>query len=208
MTSMTVSHFAGCGGRQRARRSLVRAALVAALCVFIAPAAAGQPAATDSLVSVTEDQGLYSVSARFMVIHPAAVVFAVLTDYEAIPRFMPGVRFSVVLERREGGALVEQEAVARLLMFSKRIHLVLDVREDPGAIRFEDRCTRSFTHYKGSWTMTERDGETAIGYELAARPAFDMPEFLLKKLLKRDAVQMIEHLRAEIGARSAATPPR
>ena len=35
-----------------------------------------------------------------------------------------------------------------------------------------------------------------------------MPEFLLKKLLKRDAVQMIEHLRAEIGARSAATPPR
>ena len=85
---------------------------------------------------------------------------------------------------------------------------MLDVREDPGAFRFEDRCTKSFTHYKGSWTLTERDGETAIGYELAARPAFDMPEFLLKKLLKRDAVQMIEQLPDEIGVRSAATPPR
>ena len=205
---MTAHPVTGCGGRQRARRSLVRAALVAALCACIGPAAAAQPAPTDSLVSVTEDQGLYSVSARFTVIHPTAVVFAVLTDYEGIPRFMPEVRSSVVLERREGGALVEQEAVARLLMFSKRIHLVLDVREDLGGIRFEDRCTKSFTHYKGSWTITERDGETVIGYELAARPAFDVPEFLLKKLLKRDAVQMIEHLRVEIGARSLATPLR
>ena len=208
MTRITASHFAECGGRQRARRSLVLTALVAALSALAGHAVAGQPAATEPLVSVTEDQRVYSVSARFTVTSPAAIAFAVLTDYEAIPRFMPAVRSSVVLERREGGALVEQEAVVRLLMFSKRIHLVLDVREDPGAIRFEDRCTKSFTHYKGSWTLTERDGETAIGYELAARPAFDMPEFLLKKLLKRDAVQMIEHLRAEIGVRSAATPPR
>ena len=121
---------------------------------------------------------------------------------------MPAVRSSVVLERRERGALVEQEAVAHPLTFSKRIHLVLDVREDPGGIRFEDRCTKSFAHYKGSWTITERDGETAIVYELVARPAFEVPEFLLKRLLKRDAVRMIEHLRAEIGARSLATPLR
>ena len=93
-------------------------------------------------------------------------------------------------------------------MFSKRIHLVLDVREDPGGIRFEDRCTKSFASYKGSWTITGRDGETAIVYQLAARPAFDVPEFLLKRLLKRDAVQMVEHLRAEIALRSTAAPLR
>jgi hypothetical protein len=38
-----------------------------------------------------------------------------------------------------------------------------------------------------------------------ARPAFDVPEFILKRLLKRNATRMIENLRTEMVAR-ATTP--
>jgi hypothetical protein len=37
-----------------------------------------------------------------------------------------------------------------------------------------------------------------IRYELAAKPSFDVPEFLLKRLLKRDAQQMIGRLQDEM----------
>jgi len=153
-------------------------------------------------VTVREERGIYTVAARFEVPQPAAVARAVLTDYEQIPRFMHEVRTSHVLERAEGRAVVEQEAVARVLMFSKRVHLVLEVHEETAAIRFRDRCGKSFTHYEGAWRITEQGGRAAIAYELKAQPSFDVPEFLLKRLLKRDATQMIERLQAEIATRS------
>jgi hypothetical protein len=47
---------------------------------------------------------------------------------------------------------------------------------------------------------TEPDQHSS--YRLSATPSFDIPEFLLKRLLKRDASQMIRRLQAEIVARS------
>ena len=128
----------------------------------------------------------------------------VLTDYENIPRFMPAVKTSTVTERGDDYAVVEQEAVATFMLFSKRIHLVLDVQEHAGTIRFSDRCGKSFERYEGAWTVSDTGGRTTIGYRLTAKPSFDVPAFLLKRLLKRDALQMIGHLQTEIASRAAA----
>src|SRR5919205_1001821 len=63
-------------------------------------------------VTVSETRGTYSVAARFQVPQPPALVLEVLTDYGQIPRFMPRVRTSIVLERAGDRAVVEQEAVS------------------------------------------------------------------------------------------------
>jgi ribosome-associated toxin RatA of RatAB toxin-antitoxin module len=152
-------------------------------------------------VTVREERGVYTVSARFVVPQPPAVARAVLTDYEEIPRFLPDIKTSVVRERTEGSIVVEQEAVAHMLMFSKRIRLMLVITEEPGTIRFRDRCGASFARYEGSWRLVARNGGTEIEYALTARPSFDVPEFILKRLLKRDAGQMIERLSREMAAR-------
>ncbi len=164
------------------------------------PAAAGAQA--DPAGTVNEAAGGYTVTASFTVPHDAAVVVATLTDYAGIPRFMPEGRPSTVIERRDDRVVVEQEAIARFLMFSKKVHLVLDVQQQGHTIRFRDRCGKSFTRYEGAWVIVERDGRTDVTYELQAQPAFDVPEFLLKRLLKRDADQMIERLKAEIESRA------
>jgi len=187
------------GGRAGARRLVVTAALVAFSAIAIPAIVVAQ---NEPLVTVTEDNGTYKVAATFTVPEAESFALATLTDYAQIPRFMPEVLTSTVLERSEDRAVVEQEAVARFMMFSKRVHLVLEVHEDPGTIRFRDRCGESFAHYEGVWTIAERDGETHVTYELSANPSFDVPEFLLKRLLKRDASQMIERLKAEIGSRA------
>ena len=158
-----------------------------------------------AVIDVRETGGVYSVHARFSVPQPAAAVRAVLTDYEHIPRFMPDMKKSIVHERRGDSALVEQEAVSKMVVFSKKVPLLLDITEVPGQIRFRDRCGKSFEQYEGVWTFTEQNGVTGITYELTARPAFDVPEFILKRLLKRDAGVMIDRLLDEIVRRAGGS---
>jgi ribosome-associated toxin RatA of RatAB toxin-antitoxin module len=150
-------------------------------------------------VTVREQGGVYHVAATFSVATTVPVIFEVLTGYEQIPRYMPDVRSSRVIERGDGRAVVEQEAVARVMMFSKRVHLVLDVSEAPRTIHFRDRCGQSFEHYEGAWTLASKSPERVeVRYELAAKPSFDVPGFLLKRLLQRDAREMIRRLQIEM----------
>jgi ribosome-associated toxin RatA of RatAB toxin-antitoxin module len=189
---LTVHHSAS-GGR------ILPAAAAVFLLALASPAVAEQ---SPGAVTVREEQGVYTVVARFVVDQPPAVALAVLTDYEQIPRFMPDVRTSIVRERAIGSAVVEQEAVSSVMMFSKRVHLVLEIEEQPDALIFRDRCGRSFVRYEGTWRLSNQDGHTAITYELIAEPSFDVPGFMLKRLFRRDSAQMIERLRREIAARS------
>ena len=185
----------------------IRRALAAIWLIGVALPASAIGADADPQVTVREQAGVYRVSAAFSVAQPAATALAVLTDYEGIPRFMPDVETSTVRERSGGTVIVEQEAVARLMMFSKRLHLVLEIQETAGVIRFKDRCARSFEQYEGTWTINERDGGAEVLYELTAKPSFDVPDFLLKRLLKRDAARKIERLRLDLAARAAAARP-
>jgi len=196
----------------RATCALRRLGATAALLCVVTTIAVG--ARTDDsewqpTVTVREDAGVYSVAARFAVPGRPAIALAVLTDYERIPQFMPGVETSVVIERRAARAVIEQEAVSRLMMFKKRVYLLLEIIEGPDTLRFRDRSGRSFARYEGRWHLCEGNHGTWIAYELTAQPEFDVPEFLLKRLLKRDAVQMIDGLRREIlrvaSAESAVT---
>jgi len=155
-------------------------------------------------VTVREQSGVYFVTARFHVTEPPAVALAVLTDYDDIPRFMPQIKRSVVLERNGDHVVLEQEAVSRVMAFSKRVHLVLDITEAPDALYFRDRCGRSFLRYEGAWRTSEQHGRTEIVYELTTKPAFDVPEFLVKRLLKRDSTNTIEQLRREMAARASS----
>ena len=54
-------------------------------------------------IDVVDDAGVFRVNASFIVAAPARAVAAVLTDYERIPEFMPGVTTSQVLSRTDGG---------------------------------------------------------------------------------------------------------
>ena len=155
-------------------------------------------------IDVAERDGAYRVGASFAVAQSVPEVMQVLTDYERIPEFMPGVQTSQVLERSANTKLVEQSAVSKFMMFSKRVHLLLRVDESEGTVRFRDTCGTSFAAYEGSWVVEQRDRFAHVRYELTAKPSFEVPAFVLKKLLKRDALVMIERLRLEIAQRAAS----
>ena len=180
----------------------MRRLLFALLALPLAYSAA--PRASNDLpqsLSVQQHDGTYEVSASFDVPRPIAIVRAVLTDYEHIPKFLPQVERSVVLERTESGVLVDQQAVTQLLMFSKRMHLVLDIREAADVLTFTDTCGQSFVRYEGSWRLRDDGGRTSVRYRLLAEPRFDAPDWLVARLMKRDAGRTIERIQSEINRR-------
>ncbi len=180
----------------RCARRLLLCLGIAALASPFLGAAGSEPD-----VAVTESGGLYRVAARFIVPQSRARAIAVLMDFERIPEYVPEIKSSTVIGRSNGVLIVEQAAVAKFMMFSKAVHLVLHVAERDGEIQFIDRCGSSFDTYQGSWTVVEGPGGTTITYALAARPAFDVPGFVLRRLMKRDAQELIVQL-----TRAIATP--
>ncbi len=163
----------------------------------------GQSAAAEPAVSIGRDGQAYTVTARFDVPHSVTIVFDVLSDYEGISRFMPDIKKSVVHERTGDRTIVEQEAVSRAMLFSKRVYLMLEVHRTADTLRFRDTSTRSFHRYEGSWHVSRQGPRTVIDYRLAADPSFRVPSFLIRRLLERDARETIDRLRAEMAARAA-----
>jgi ribosome-associated toxin RatA of RatAB toxin-antitoxin module len=199
------------GGRTGVRRrSAVRRlvlALVLLLPLTVSAWAAGDPDNDgETEVTVEEAEGLYTITARFTVPAPPAIVLEVLTDYDDIPRFLPNVRASRLVERQGGHALVEQEAVVKLMFFSTRIHLLLSIDEGPRSLRFVDRSGKSFTRYEGAWTVVERGDLVEVRYTLTANPSFEAPGFLIRRLMQRDASDQIRRLRREMTIRTAEAP--
>lgn len=186
-------NYAAAAGRQHARRLFLCAMLVA----MTGAVTLADPSGV-SRVDVSENDGVYRVTATFAVNESPAAVMAVLTDYERIPKFVPDMEVSKVVERTTTGAVIEQEAVSRFMLFSKRVHLVLVVSEGDGTIRFRDRSGRSFSAYEGAWLISQHDSLTVVDYHLSATPMFEVPAFVLKRLLKRDSSLLIERIKAEI----------
>jgi len=161
---------------------------------------ADQAAVVAPIVEVNDHKGLYTVAARFTVAQPPAVALAVLSDYEAIPRLVPDVRRSVVVQR-EPQLLVAQDAVSQFGLFSRTIHLLLEVAVSPDAITFVDRSGKSFSTYHGRWAVLPQPEGSVVTYELTARPAFGVPGFVVRRLMTRDAREMIVRLAAAMAAR-------
>lgn len=198
MMTATAPHVLSPGGRPCVRRARFAVLLAA----FLLGAAAFSPVRAEQgpTVQVQQQDGVFTVAATFDVPHAPAAVLSVLTDYAGIPRIAPDVTRSIVLSRAGGRALVEQEAVSRVLLFSKTVHLVLDVHESTTALTFRDTCGRSFETYEGDWQVVATPGGSRVTYRLRARPAFEVPDFLVRRLMKRDADRLITRLRQAISS--------
>lgn len=166
------------------------------------------PSATAALLAVSVSvapgpEGL-RVEASFHVPVPKAVVWAVLTDYEGIPRFVSSMRESRIVARDSAHLVLQQEAVGRLMFFRRRLHTTLWVEEVPLSIlRFEDVLHEDFDVYRGEWRITERDSGTDVSYQVTARPITPIPQFAVRPMFQRAVQQLLNEIEKEIEHRAA-----
>ena len=154
-------------------------------------------------VTVTKEGRGYTVEGRCSTQVSKLAAWNVLTDYDAIDGFVSSMRESKVIERQGSHLLVEQTAVGRLLLFSRRMTVVLFVHEDPsGVIEFEDVLRRDFTTYRGEWRIEERGDRREIVYRVTAQPSFRVPDLIARGMFGRTVRDLLSQALAEMVRRS------
>jgi hypothetical protein len=143
--------------------------------------------------------GTYSLEGGFDVRASSASVWEVLSDYQHLAGFVSSLKKSNVKQAHDGKILLEQEALGKVLLFSRRVRVLLKVTEEPYArIRFEDVSRRDFEFYRGSWEIAPGASGSVVVYRLDCRRRFAAPNFLSKKVLRKNARELLAQVRREI----------
>jgi ribosome-associated toxin RatA of RatAB toxin-antitoxin module len=183
----------------RIRPSRRSAAALAAALALATAAAAAAPAGPVQLRLVRRPDRQYEVQGLFFVPASTTAVWGVLTDYARIPRFVPSMKSSRLVERRaDGSELVAQTAIGRFLFLRKRARVLLEVRRDGDRLLFRDLSREDFDEYRGRWEVQASPGGSLVIYRLVAVPRFYAPSFLMKGALRDAARDLLTRVRAEI----------
>jgi ribosome-associated toxin RatA of RatAB toxin-antitoxin module len=150
-------------------------------------------------LTVTDHAGHYQVRGSFAVLASVDTAWAVITDYEGIPRFVKSVRASVVERGSAGPRRVNQEAVQKVLLFRKTVHVALEIEEDrPYRVGFKDVLKRDFKLFEGAWTIEPRGDSLTVRYALDAEPLTQPPGIVGRLVMSGSAHDQLEQVRAEI----------
>jgi ribosome-associated toxin RatA of RatAB toxin-antitoxin module len=166
------------------------------------------PALAARAAAGAEMQGSQVVSwGRVEVVAPPQLVFAVLTDYDRMARFLPGMVASRVVDRDAKAVVVEQTADVGVLLFKQRVTVRLAI-EESAPYRLAIRSLGgSFKELTGLYVLTRRQDHTLIEYNSRFIPAFDLPPMLGMYAVQHSLERHLDGLAAEIRRRSAAPQP-
>ena len=187
-------------GRQRpVPRVLVAAALL--LCAAIAQSA------DEVSVTTAREGDAVRVQAQAIVHAPREVIWQTLTDYENLPRFVPGMEKSRVLRREGNAVVVEQVGRTSFLFFSFPLHLIVRAEEaEPRRlhIRLVSGNLRQLDSVYRIESIEGRDQHFLLRWTAVMEADLPVPLFVAVRLVRMDAQEQFAGIVAEIERREQA----
>jgi ribosome-associated toxin RatA of RatAB toxin-antitoxin module len=172
---------------------MIKRILFCCALVFTLTAQAQEPRVEVAVKRVdVEGEQVFDVTASGSVKAPPATVWKILTDYERMPEFVPDLERTKVLSRAGNKATVEQFGRARFLFFSREIHLVVQVVEEPSNAIDISLVTGDMKVYRCRWEIVAGEaGGTRINYTGKMVPKFYVPGMLGSNIVRRDIERMM-----------------
>ncbi len=151
----------------------------------------------------TDGEQVFVVTASGTVKASPAAVWKVLTDYEAMPDYVPDMDKSKVISRAGNRVLIEQAGVARFLFLSRAIELVVHASEEPISSIDIKLVSGDMKLYSCRWEMTPvpETGGTRIAYSGKMVPKFYVPGMLGSNIIRRDIERMMKAVLERLDAR-------
>lgn len=159
----------------------------------------------EPVVAVTRSGERYQVNVRMDVAGSRALVWRVLTDYENLPRFVPGMQSSRIVSGRGEPLLLEQKGESGVLFFKLTTTTVSRILETPESeIRFE-LVSGNLKRMQGSWALSPHDHGTSVGYRAELVPEFAVPPLIGPAAMAQNVKAMVEGVVREIERRKLAS---
>lgn len=177
------------------------AAAAVAVVSALVPAAAG--AGGDIVVETQRRGDAVEVHAHALLAAPMPLAWRVLTDYERMPRFIPGIVKSVVRQRQGNHLLVEHTGDAHFLFFSFPIDVTLEVDESPMKWVSSRAVAGNVRRMTGRYELSEdAGGGVLLRYSGLIEPGFDLPPFVGVAALRGTVREEFTAMVAEIERRA------
>ncbi len=156
------------------------------------------------------DGGGVAVQAEAHINAPADVIWATLTDYDTLDRFIPGMQKSEVLDRHGSIVTVHQQGVANLLFFSYRIDVVVEASEEPQS-RIRVRLLHgNLRRLNGGYDVVKapqgNENEYILRWSGVIDPDLSLPEFVAVPMIRSNISEQFQGMVDEILRRSARDP--
>ncbi|MCU0868203.1 MAG: SRPBCC family protein [Burkholderiales bacterium] len=156
---------------------------------------------------VDREGDTWVVRATLQVAVPPAIAWAVLTDYEAMPRFLPDLTESRRIGTTPDGAVrLLQKGVMRFGPFAQAWEAERAVVLTPETLVTSHLLRGNMKRLDMSTRLGVRDGATAIDYRADLQPDFWLPPLIGPAMMKRQIVAQFQALAAEMQRRAAAAP--
>jgi ribosome-associated toxin RatA of RatAB toxin-antitoxin module len=157
--------------------------------------------------NVAPDKPIVDIRAAIRIAASPEQVFRTLTDCARALRFVPHLKRCAVLESAPDGRWQNVEQTVDYGLLVPRASYVFHAEYEKFArIRFSN-LRGDFRENRGVWTFRPLDDgrATVVTYEARVAPAFYVPRWMMRNMLKRDLPDLMRGLRTHAEAvRSAA----
>ena len=161
-------------------------------------------AAAEVTVKVERQENAFQVEANLLVAVDKGVAWQVLTDYNNLASFVPGMRSSRIVSAPGEPLLLEQKGESGFLLFRVPIEVVSRVEEAPlNTIRFQS-VGGNLKNQSGEWALERHDHATRVSYRANITPGFALPPLIGPAIVSRDVRIMVESVAREMLRRADA----
>jgi carbon monoxide dehydrogenase subunit G len=171
--------------------------------VLLAALAAAAWGADDLAVDVDRNGSSFAIRAATTVAAPASLVWEVLTDYNNLSRFIPGMSRSLVELRVANRVLVEQKGEARFLVFSYPIEVRLEVQEKPRDWITSRAVGGNLKRMNGRYDLHPQGTHLRLSYSGVMEPEFELPPVIGTLAVRGMVEEQFAALVAEIERRAS-----
>jgi ribosome-associated toxin RatA of RatAB toxin-antitoxin module len=166
-------------------------------------------AAEDVLVEAERAGEGVAVRARALIGAPQPLVWEVLTNYEQLPGFIPGIAKSAVRSRQGGKVTIDQSGEASFLVFSFPISVRLEVTEGAPDWVASRAVSGNLRRMDGRYDIqSDTRGGVLLRYSGFIEPDFELPPLIGTAALRSMVEQQFMAMVAEIERRAAAAVMR
>lgn len=164
-------------------------------------------AAAEVTVEVVRQEKAFQIEAKLLVAVGQRVAWQVLTDYDKLASFVPGMRSSRIVSAPGEPLLLEQKGESGFLLLKVPIEVVSRVDEAPlTTIRFRS-VGGNLTSQTGEWALERHDHATWVRYRANIAPGFPLPPIIGPAIVGREVRVMVESVAREMLRRAAAALP-
>ena len=150
--------------------------------------------ATAGEVSVRIEQHgeVYIVAADFVANAAPPVAWRVLTDYDGLAGFVPGMRSSRIVSTPGEPVVLEQKGTSGFLFFRVPVEVLARIDEVPmQSVKFQS-IGGNLRNKRGEWVLAGHDHATRVDYRAEITPEFSLPPLLGPALMGQNVRGMVE----------------